>query len=156
MKSAIIFLSLPMMVMGLKASEDDWQIIPANRDTIAAVSLIELRGDSLRIDNAGLTQWIHVDSIAEIKLAGRSKFRLGAVLGFVGGGVIGGVIGHGADQETRLFSGLPTAAGIMIGGAAGFALGGLIGSLAGQDEVYCLSQENINTKRRTIRWLLSR
>jgi hypothetical protein len=152
MRSVIIILSVLIMITSARANTDNWQIILVNRDTISAALLVGIQGDSLCIEKSGLTQYVHVDSIAELRKPGYSRFRLGAAIGVVAGGVIGGVLGN----ERNMMTEGGAAVGILIGGAAGFALGGLIGSWVGQDEVYLISQDYVNTKRQTIRWLLSR
>jgi hypothetical protein len=149
----MIILYVLIMVGTAKADELNWRIILASRDTLEAISLIDLKGDSLGIDNA---RWIHVDSITAIIRLGRSQSRPYGAIGLLGGTLIGGLVGGSSEASSSWFRGMPTALGMAVGAIVGFAAGGLIGGLVDHDEVYMLSKESAKTKRQMIRWLIAR
>ena len=132
-----------------------WNINLREGDSYLNVALLGLKGDSLVISDVGITRTIYIGSIyTVISIAGNSKAKTGAKIGFSSG------LLYGLQVVTNLMSEaesivIPSILGLVVGGVFG-AIGYAIGGSFEQDKIYDMSGWSIDSKRTQIRKIIER
>jgi MFS family permease len=154
MRKITLLILLLLLNLKLFASPSDSLIIELiNGERIYNVKIVELRDDSLIIDENGQLWSVGLNDIGKIIIGKKSRFWEFAVKGAVAGftiGIIPGLVVIGAVLERGSgdrYKEIGIVLGLMIAGVggavglvAGGLIGGVIGEILGKDKVYDFSK----------------
>ncbi|MER3525339.1 MAG: hypothetical protein C4326_15175 [Ignavibacteria bacterium] len=134
-----------------QAQSFDWSVIFSGGEILARVALTRITPDSLIVTTSSqYAEWVHLDSLLEVRRERRGALLPAALIGGASGGVIGYAIKPTAVKqgEADVYS---VVFGVVIGGAVGF----LIGSHLESDEVFDLRSLDRATKLQLLQGLVS-
>jgi len=155
----------------------DWRLTLSSGDTLSNVELMKVHGDSLAIVRDSTSQWMKVVLITEIRCVKESKVwettKKYAMYTGIASACVSAVIiaisAHGTSNNGQFVSfemdnTTAKILGVLIGapiygaffGLLGAIVGGIVGIASASDDVYDLSQMNLNGKLATLQSILEK
>ncbi len=135
-RSGLWLYSVLLMATVANAQNRSWSISLVSGEEMQNVALQAIGHDTLYISrSANFSDWIVLDSIAQLRHETQGAILPATLIG----GVVGGVIGFSVQPSSKNQSEANvygTVFGVIVGGAAGF----LVGSFLQSDAVYDLTK----------------
>ena len=140
-----LFGAVLIMANHLCAGETSWHIKVNNNPLIINTQLLDLRNDTLFVEQYNRILAIPVDSVKYMKLEKGSVMGVGTVFGVMIGGAIGNGIAKAAEvpNDVMSFDGIFRIVGVSLGLVAGGIVGYLVDRAANADEFYILAPKTL-------------
>jgi hypothetical protein len=142
------------------ATDSEWSIRLNDGYTVLDTSIRQIDGDSLKIHFADSNEWINVDSIAELRVLGKSDLAKSLAIAITTGAsifaslVINKTPQNNKSVEDECIFGCSLVGSGLFGGVLGWGLSGIMWGFSSQsDSVYHFSKLTHEKKIESLHWI---